>query len=357
MRFRLHFRRPRARFASLCLAIGTFAALATAASVGPAMAAKPKVLLKIATLAPDGSTWMNLMHELDERVRESTGGEVGFKFYAGGVQGDERIVLRKMRSGQLHGGGFTGNGLGVIAPSLRVLEAPFLLETEAEIDAVYAELGAELENDLEEGGHVLLGWAEVGFVHLFTKGPVQSLADLKKTKMWLWEGDPLPEAFFREAGVAPVSLAITDVYTSLQTGLVDGVYCSPYAAVVLQWHTQVGAMSAVPITHAIGAVVVSEKSWARISEASKASVREIAADVFGRLKTSSRAENLQAIEDIRASGIEIVSIPPEAMSEFREIGARAAQRSVGALYPAELLERVQGAVARVRTEAADGGSE
>jgi len=86
------------------------------------------VLLKIATLAPEGSTWMNLMHEMDERVREATGNEVGFKFYAGGVQGDERLVLRKMRTGQLHGGGFTGNGLGVIAPSLRVLEIPFLLE-------------------------------------------------------------------------------------------------------------------------------------------------------------------------------------------------------------------------------------
>ena len=85
--------------------------------VAEAKKPKPKVLLKIATLAPEGSTWMNLMHEMDERVREATGNEVGFKFYAGGVQGDERLVLRKMRTGQLHGGGFTGNGLGVIAPS------------------------------------------------------------------------------------------------------------------------------------------------------------------------------------------------------------------------------------------------
>jgi TRAP-type C4-dicarboxylate transport system substrate-binding protein len=331
-------------------------AAALALTVAPladvARAGKPKVLLKTATLAPEGSTWMTLMRELDERVRAETGGEVGFKFYPGGIQGDERMVLRKMRSGQLQGAGFTGNGLGVIAPSLRVLEAPFLLETEAEIDAVYDELGGEFENALEEGGHVLLGWAEVGFVHLFTKSPVRSLEDIRKTKMWIWEGDPLPEAFFEEAGVAPVSLAITDVYTSLQTGLIDGVYCSPYGAVVLQWHTQVGAMSAAPITHAIGAVVVSKRAWSRISEESRAKIRTIATDVFARLKEASRRENRQAIESIREAGVEIVPVPPETMAEFRAIGARAAERNVGRLYSQELLDRVKATVARFRESAA-----
>ncbi|MCA9752169.1 MAG: TRAP transporter substrate-binding protein DctP, partial [Gemmatimonadetes bacterium] len=296
-------------------------------------------------------TWMNLMHEMDDRVREATGNEVGFRFYAGGVQGDERNVLRKMRAGQLQGGGFTGNGLGVIAPSVRVVEAPFLFANEAEIDAVYDEMGDELEAAIEASGHVVLGWAEVGFVHLFTKHPVRSLDDLKNVKMWLWEGDPLAAAFFEEAGIAPVSLAITDVYTSLQTGLIDGVYSSPYAAVVLQWHALVGAMSEAPITHAMGAVIVTEKSWSKISPESQAKVREIAADVFARLKESSRRENHDAIDDIRAAGLEIVPISEENMKVFREIGDRAARKAAGNLYPAEMLERVQRIVAAHRAAA------
>jgi TRAP-type C4-dicarboxylate transport system substrate-binding protein len=348
----MHARRLLVPFAAACLlAAGPLAAPPPACAAG-----KPKTLLKIATLAPEGSTWMNLMHELDERTREATDGAVGFKFYAGGVQGDERLVLRKMRSGQLQGGGLTGNGLGVIAPSLRVLETPFLLRTEEEIDAVYASVGDELEAALLEGGHVLLGWAEVGFVHLFTKRPVRSLDDLKKTKMWLWEGDPLAEAFFDAAGVAPVSLAITDVYTSLQTGLIDGVYSSPYAAVVLQWHTQVKAMSEVPITHAIGAVVVTEGAWSKIPPEAQSAIRTIAADVFARLKESSRADNREAVDVIREAGVEIVPIPPDALAEFREIGARAAQSQVGVLYSAELLERVQGVVAATRAEEQAAGA-
>jgi TRAP-type C4-dicarboxylate transport system substrate-binding protein len=329
------------------------AALAVAVALAPAAAEsakkpKPKVQLKIATIAPEGSTWMNLMREMDERVRAETDNEVGFKFYAGGVQGDERLVLRKMRSGQLHGGGFTGNGLGVIAPSVRVLESPFLFLSEEEIDAVYAELGTEFEAAIEASGHVLLGWAEVGFVHLFTKQPVRGMDDLKDIKMWLWEGDPLASAFFEEAKIAPVSLAITDVYTSLQTGLVDGVYSSPYAAVVLQWHALVGAMSEVPITHAVGAVVVTERSWKKVSPESQEKVRVIADDVFKRLKASSRAENHDAVDDIRAAGLEIVRVPDAELEVFREIGARAAARSAGELYSAELLERVQSLVAAHR---------
>ncbi len=324
----------------------------TLALGGSVAAKKPKVLLKVATLAPEGSTWMNLMHELDDRVREATDNEVGFKFYAGGIQGDERLVLRKMRSGQLHGGGFTGNGLGAVAPSLRVLEVPFLLETEDEIDAMYEQFGSEFEKKLGDAGYALLGWAEVGFIHLFTKKPVADLAELRSQKMWLWEGDPLPEALFAEAGVAPVSLAITDVYTSLQTGLIDGVYCSPYAAVVLQWHTQVAAMSEVPVTHAIGAVIVSKRAYEKVSPASREKVREIAADVFERLKAASRRENREAILDIQKAGIAVVPIGEDAMSVFRRIGAAAAQRGVGSLYSQEELDRIRAAVEEHRRQAA-----
>ncbi|MGQ0723305.1 MAG: TRAP transporter substrate-binding protein [Candidatus Eiseniibacteriota bacterium] len=325
--------------------------------VAHAAPAAARVQIKIATLAPEGSTWMTLMHELDTRVREATAGEAGFKFYPGGVQGDERLVLKKMRSGQLHGGGFTGNGLGVVAPPLRVLEVPFAFQSEAEIDAVYAELGTELEAALRESGHVLLGWAEVGFVHLFTRAPVRNLGDLRSRKMWLWEGDPLAEAFFAEAGVAPVPLAITDVYTSLQTGLVDGVYSSPYAAVVLQWHTQVKSMSELPITHAIGAVIVTEKAWSGITPASQAKIREIAKDVFARLKQSSREENRRALDDIRAAGIQIVPIAGPELVLFREIGEKAANRNVGKLYSAELLSRMKHVVAARRAEpAGEAGS-
>ncbi len=335
-------------------AFAATASIALPAGAAPAKApakANPKVLFKIATIAPEGSTWMKLMREMDERVREATANEAGFKFYPGGVQGDEALVLKKMRSGQLHGGGFTGNGLGAIAPSLRVLEIPFLIQNDTELDAVHAAYDAEFEKALEASGHVLLGWAEVGFIHLFTKKPVRTLADLKSSKMWLWEGDPLPESLFQAAGVAPVPLAYTDVYTSLQTGLVEGVYCSPYACVVLQWHTQVGYISESPISHGIGAVIVTKETWGKLGPDSQAKLRAIAADVFARLQTATRADNKRALDDIRKAGLVTIPIDAAALTEFRRIGDVAAEKCAGKLYSAELLGRVRKTVQEARAGA------
>jgi TRAP-type C4-dicarboxylate transport system substrate-binding protein len=232
------------------------------------------------------------------------------------------------------------------------MEIPFLIQNETELDAVHSAFDAEFEKALDASGHALLGWAEVGFIHLFTKKPVRNLADLKASKMWLWEGDPLPEALFQAAGVSPVPLAYTDVYTSLQTGLVDGVYCSPYACVVLQWHTQAKAMSEQPISHGIGAVIVTKEMWAKLSPESQQKIRAIAGDVFTRLKTSTRQDNKKALGDIKAAGLASVPFDAAAVVEFHKIGDQAAEKCAGKLYSADLLARVRKTVAAARASGA-----
>jgi TRAP-type C4-dicarboxylate transport system substrate-binding protein len=95
---------------------------------------KPDFQIKFATLAPEGSTWMKTMRSIDDEVRRRTDNRLGFKFYPGGVQGDEKDVLRKIRNGQLHGGGFTGFGLGSVVSEVRVQELPFMFESLEELD-------------------------------------------------------------------------------------------------------------------------------------------------------------------------------------------------------------------------------
>src|SRR5687767_164354 len=115
-----------------CLAV-----LALTASAASAQkAAKAQNEIKLATLAPEGSTWMKAMHKIDDDVRARTSNRVGFKFFPGGVQGDEKDVIRKIRNGQVHGAGFTGFGLGSIVPETRVLELPFMFDNLDELDHV-----------------------------------------------------------------------------------------------------------------------------------------------------------------------------------------------------------------------------
>src|SRR5581483_6167578 len=130
--------------------------------------AADETVIKFATLAPQGSTWMKVMNEFDKELKEKTGGKLRFKFYAGGVSGDEKDVVSKMRIGQLHAAGVTGVGLGVVAPAVRVMDAPFLFRNAGEIDYARGKVDAELEAALEKGGFANLGWAEVGLVYVFT---------------------------------------------------------------------------------------------------------------------------------------------------------------------------------------------
>ncbi len=315
---------------------------------GEAIAKKPKTQLKIATLAPDGSTWMTLMRELDDRVREETDNAVGFKWYPGGIQGDEPVVLRKIRTGQLHGAGFTGVGLGEIAPGLRVMELPFLFESDAEVAAVHEKLGPRFESMLADGGYTLLGWADVGFVYLYSKDRIEQASDLRANKVWLWEGDPLAQTFLERAGVSPVPLSITDVMTSLQTGLVSSVYVSPLACIALQWFTRVDYTVDVPITHAMGAVVISNRAWKKVPEEHRGTVKRLCDEYFGKLRDATIEENSKSMDVIAQSGVEVLSPNADDVAMCRQIGSDVAASLTGKLYDAALLEAVNAEIAAER---------
>ncbi|MBD3237149.1 MAG: ABC transporter substrate-binding protein [Candidatus Eisenbacteria bacterium] len=326
------------RLGGLLLAAGLLSVLG--GGLEAARARRPDVEFKIATIAPDGSTWMKLMRELDERVRAETDGAVGFRFYPGGQHGSDLDVLRKMRTGQLHGAGLTGVGLGEIEPALRIMELPFLFRTADEVALAHEILDATFEERLRARGFELLGWAEIGFVYLFSDAPVRSAEDLSGKKMWLWEGDPLAEALLDALGVSPVPLNITDVLTSLQTGIVDAVYTTPYGCLSLQWFTRLAYMTDLPITHALGAVVLSKKQFDRLTPAQMAALRRNADEIFARLIAATRAQNDEAAEVVVERNIERVAPRPGSRDDFQAVGRRVWDQMAGQLYERELLDRL-----------------
>jgi TRAP-type C4-dicarboxylate transport system substrate-binding protein len=331
-------------------ALVTAGALAVAAA--PAVHAqkqpKPQVEVKLATLAPDGSTWMKTMRALDKEVRARTENRVGFKFFPGGVQGDERDVIRKMRNGQVHGAAFTGFGLGSIVPEVRVLELPFMFESLEELDHVLARTGEYYDRAFDEKGYVVLGWTDVGFVYLFTKAPVRSPSDMPAARWWIWSGDQLAEIFFKAFKITPIPLAAPDVLTSLQTGVVDAVYASPLACVALQWFTRVSYMTDLPVTHGISAVVVSKKALAGASDADLAAIKEISRRHLAELTAKTRLQNLEAIDEIKKEGVQVVAVDVATHKEFIDRGRAAWSDGVGTLYSQELLDRVKSILAEYR---------
>lgn len=312
-------------------------------------AAGPEVkYIKFATLAPEGSTWMKVMSELNAELDQKTEGRLKFKMYPGGISGDERDVVKKIRIGQLHAAGFTGVGLGEIAPEARILDAPWLFRSHQEVDYVYKAFNRELSSAIEKSGYVLLGWTELGFVYVFSKNPIRGPEDMKKARMWVWEGDPIAQAAYKALGVSPISLSVIDVMSSLQTGLIDAVYGPPLGVIALQWHARTKHIYAVPMADSAGAVLISKKFFNELPQDQRKILLEVSARHLRRLNELTRSENEKALETLQKQGLQIERPSPEVFKSYEELGRKARRELAGRLYSERLLERFEKALEEYR---------
>lgn len=295
---------------------------------------------------------MNLMQEWADQVKEESNGRLVFKIYAGGVQGDEPDVIKKIRFGQLHGGAFTGYGIGRIYSPTRVLELPFLFENIDEIDFVRNKFMPEIEQGYRDNGYELLGWMEVGFVYFFSKDPIKSVDDLKERRIWHWQGDTLGEAFFAASGLSPVPLSIIDVYTSLSTGLIDTVYTPPLGAIALQWFTKTKYITNVPMANGIGSLVVSRKFYQDLPQDLQKILKRTGKEIGERLVTATRIENQQSMETLKEMGMQLVTDTDDLESaEIKGISKRASEQLMDKGYiPKAVIDQVNGWIEEYREQ-------
>jgi TRAP-type C4-dicarboxylate transport system substrate-binding protein len=294
--------------------------------------------IKIATLAPEGTSWMKVMNAMAAEVKEKTGGDVQLKFYSGGVMGDEGDVIRKMKFGQIQGGGFTGRGLGEINPEERVLELPMLFKNDAEVDCVLKKVTPRLAKGFLKKGFVMLGWAEVGHIYIFANKPVTNKKDLQGLKMWMWEGDPLSKAMFEVHDLVPVPLDLPNVLTSMQTGLIDAIYNSPYATVALQWHTRVKYMADLKLAYGTGALLITKKQFKKLTTKQQKILKEVASKHLGKLTTITRQENKDAMAPIKKAGIKVIQVKDA--DKIEAVSSEVYQSLSGKLYSSSFLKQV-----------------
>jgi TRAP-type C4-dicarboxylate transport system substrate-binding protein len=286
------------------------------------------IVLKIATLSPEGAAWMVTMRDAANTIKQRTNGRVDFKFYSGGVMGSDESVLRKIKIGQLHGGAVTGGSLLGIYPDLSVYSLPFLFRSLEEADVVRKELDPVLIQGLEDKGFVTFGLAEGGFAYFMSNSKLQTTEDLKHQKIWIVTGDRISEAVFESASIAPIPLPLSDVMTGLQTGLINTVMTSPLGAISLQWHSRVKYLTDTPVAYFFGMLTVDKKVFDKIDAADQAVIREVMADAFAGINAQNRLDNQAAREALKNQGIEFVSISPEMLENWRQATSNATQKLV-----------------------------
>lgn len=274
------------------------------------------VVLKIATLSPEGSLWMKKMREGAKDVAQETNNRVHFKFYPGGVMGDDKAVLRKIRIGQLHGGAVVAGSLSKFYPDVQVYGLPLKFNTFEEVDYVRGHMDQLIIDGLEKSGFVTFGLAEGGFAYIMSKSPVRTIDDLRKQKMWIPDNDQMSLEILKAFGIMPIPLPIADVRAGLQTGLIDTVATSPIGAVALQWHTQVKYLTNAPLVYIYGFLAVDKKRLAKISSDDHRVIRDVMGRVFREIDRQNRENNVKAMEALLKQGIQLVKPPAEALDEW-----------------------------------------
>ena len=306
----------------------------------PAASAAKMLQIKIATLAPEGSSWLKTFHSIDAEVRAKTDKQVGFKFYPGGVLGDEKDMLRKMYIGQINGAALTSAGLSAIYSEMDVFQIPFLFKSYHEVDHILEEMTAFFQKGLEENGYILLGWSEGGFVRLMSTVPVATLDDLRKAKVWTWEGSPMTKAIFDQANVSAIPLSVPDVLVGLETGLVDVVYAPPSGAISLQWFTKIKYMTDVKLIYLIGGLVMQKKVFNKISPDHQKILLETCRRHMNELKATVRKENEEAIQVMVKYGVKIITPSASQVAEFIKVSNQAMQRLEGESFSKKIRDEV-----------------
>lgn len=306
-------------------------------------------IIKAATIAPEGSAWMDVAHEYESYVRQRIGERIKFVWYAGGVMGDEPEMIRKIKLGQLNAGGFSGMGLGKLVPEVRVLELPLLFKSYEEVDYVREKLSGTFRRLFEDKGFVLLGWGEQGFIYVFTNKPVRSFNDLSGLKIWVWAGDNFARTIFDSLGLmTPIPIGVTEVLTSLQTGMINSFYNTPLGAVALQWYPYTKYIVNVPFTYGTGAIVAEKKYFDALPPDIKAALLEGGKTAFPKLLSSARHDNAQFLANFPNQGITFVE-PDKGMEDEIRTKVEVAYRKLsGEFYPDWLLSGVRRALAEYR---------
>jgi TRAP-type C4-dicarboxylate transport system substrate-binding protein len=293
------------------------------------------VVIKLATVVPEGSVWDKNLRQMGADWKAATGDRVSVTVFSGGSQGDESTVLRKMRLDALQAAGFTAVGLGSIDASFNVFDIPFFFESYDELNYVTDKLTPTIRKRVEAKGFVLLNWGHGGWTQVFTKRPVQSVADLKSIKLFTSAGNDRMVQWFKANGFQPRAMAMTDIMTGLTTGMIEGLPTPPLAALLFQWYRQTPYMLDIGLAPVVGASVITRKAWNGIPAADRPKLLEAAGTVEKRLQADVPKQEDAAVAEMLKRGLTVTKASgPEWQAQINSL----AKTMRGEMVPPDIFD-------------------
>jgi TRAP-type C4-dicarboxylate transport system substrate-binding protein len=295
--------------------------------------------LRIATLAPRDSPLGDVYQQLKTGMKERTGGQVNMKMYYGGVAGDEITVVRKMRVGQLDGALITSTGLSALVRQVLVMEAPGLIRSYPELDAVREDLAPQLEALFDEAGYKLIAWGDAGKTRIFSTQKIYSPSDLQNVRPWVWRDSATMRAFIKAAGANGVLLNLPEVYSGLQTGIIDTVIASSVGVLAFQWHTKLKTMAKQAGGIVTGAFVIKKDHLETLPKEARDYLDEVSEKTEEIFRVEGRKIDDEAAVTL-SKRLKVINLF-RAQRQWEEVQFTARESLVGRMYSRALLNRVQ----------------
>lgn len=331
---------------AVLVAVGWFAVAAAGS------AAEPAFKLRVATVAPRGSSFHQSFQNMGDQWRSAPGGGVMLDIYPG-TQGGEPTIVRRMnpRVAQLDGAMLTAVGMGQIDRSVTALQLmPMMFHSWEEVDFVRERLRPRLEKTFYDKGYLVLFWADAGWVRWFSKKPILRPADLKPMNVFASSGDPdvveLMKAYYN-----PIVLEPDKILSSLQTDMINTVPIPPFLANFLQVSGQTGHMLDMNYVPVVGAMVITRRAWDKLPSETQASLRQMAEKAGEEIRRNSRNEDTAAIATMREKHhLQVHALPAGGEQEWREGIAKMYPKLRGTVVPADLFDEVVAALAEIRAK-------
>ena len=280
------------------------------------------VVIKIATLSPDGTSWMKTMRAAAKEISKRTESRVKIKYYPGGVMGDENSILRKMRINQLQGAAVTSGSLTRYFKDADIYGMPFLFNSQNEVNYVRKYIDKLIIKGLDKKGLASFGLAESGFAYILSNSAIKSVSDLRKHKVWIPDTASARDAV-KAFSLQPIPLPISDVLTGLQTRLVDTIAAPPIASIALQWHSQVKYLTEMPLLYGWGTLVISKRILKKLSQEDKKSVYEVMTRTFKNIDKQNKIDNISALAALKNQGINFIKPDQKQHAEWKMLAKKA----------------------------------
>ena len=290
----------------LILALAVTVLVLPVPPAGSQTPAPQATVIRIASLAPPGSSFVKVLKAWSRTLDKETEGRVELRVFSGGSEGSDRDLVKRMKAGKLDAAGVATTGLSMVAPELQVLTAPGLLTEDAQLDRAREKLDGQLQTLIEDGGFKLLAWGDGGKNRVFSSTEFASPADLAGKSGWAGKDNPVSLAYTKALGANPVKVGASGVFPGLKNGKLEVVPASAMAAVAFQWYTKLKYMSSGNFNIIVGGSIIRKKTFDQLSEADQKTLLNTAKRAASKLDQIVGRDDARAYETLLGRGITAV---------------------------------------------------